>query len=36
MENHIQNSKNVVTGHIDAQGSVWVGDKIIINLKEAA
>ena len=26
MENHIQDSKNIVTGHIDAQGNVIVGD----------
>ena len=31
----ISHSKNIVTGHIDAQGNVVVGDTII-NLKEAA
>lgn len=31
----IQNSKNIITGTIDAKGNVSVGD-IIINLKEAA
>jgi tetratricopeptide (TPR) repeat protein len=36
MDNHIQNSKNIVTGHIDAKGNVIVGDNIVINLKEAA
>jgi tetratricopeptide (TPR) repeat protein len=36
MNNNIQDSKNIVTGHIDAKGNVIVGDNIVINLKEAA
>jgi hypothetical protein len=36
MDNHIQHSKNIVTGHIDAAGNVIVGDNIVINLKGVA
>ncbi|MFK7948387.1 MAG: tetratricopeptide repeat protein [Saprospiraceae bacterium] len=35
--NHFQNSKNIIhDARIDAKGNVFVGDNIVINLKEAA